>query len=150
VWFDNRNGNYGLWYKNYIVETNPVEPVVDVKCNGQDAGVTMLSSDNCTLTVECQANDFAGERCDFFIIIQSLSTGAVFTYGPYMGPKWVKSPSNQYYTGGLMDIPVTTVLDMPIDAGDYKAYVAIDSRANGSINVPTIVYMDEVDFGVTE
>jgi len=146
VWQDDRTGKYEVWYKNSIGGT----ATVDIKCNGQDSGVNLTTADKCTLTVECQANDMLGTRCDFFIIIQNLSTGAVFTYGPYTSPEWVESPSNQYYTGGLQDLPLTTVLDYRLDSGSYKAYVAIDNRANGVINVPTILYLDEVDFTVTE
>jgi len=150
VWCDDRAGNFAIWYKNCVVETPPVEPMLDIKCNGQDGGVTLTTAENCTLTVECQANDMLGERCDLFIIVQDQVMGDIYTYGPYKGPKWLKTPNNQYYTGGLIDIPTTTVLDMSIAAGSFKAYIAIDSRANGVINVPTIMYMDEVDFTVTE
>lgn len=53
--------------------------------------------------------------------------------------------------GVTMNIPFKTVLDRTLDAGSFiKAYVAIDNRANGVINVPTLVYKDDVDFAVTE
>jgi len=150
AWKDDRSGAYGVYYKKYAAGPELVNPLVDIKCNGQDAAVQVLSSENCNLTIEIQANDFLGTRCDLFVMAQKLATGVYYTYGNFNDPLWKQGPSNEFFTGPLNNVPLTVVLDQPLALGDYKAWLVLEGHANGKFNQTAIEYLDEVDFTIIE
>jgi len=144
---DREAGNKDVYFR-LGEQSGLVDPMVDVKCNGQDSGVQVAKTENCTLTIEVFAGDYLGTRCDVFVLAQNLDSGAFYSYGYYDFPKWKAVPGNEYYTGPLNDIPLKTILDQRMPVGSYKAWLILEHRANGKLNQSAIDFYDEVDITV--
>ncbi len=122
-------------------------PYVDIKCNGEDSGVVVNSGENVTLTIDAHAGYEAWTRGDAWILLRNNQTGNIFTCGPQDNPIWIYGKHNVYYSGPLFD-HVATVLDRPLAAGNYEAFLAIDLLPDGSFNPPYLWNQDVVDFVV--
>jgi|GEM_PF-469097 len=148
VFHDTRGGFDQVYYNNFYGVT--LDPVFDIKCNGLDEAVTVNSGENCTLTIECNANSWAGQGCDMWVVVEDLGSGKYYSCGPYINPTWRLGPTRALFTGALQDIPFATILDQPVAAGSYIAHFAMDNRPNSVLNVPAIMFHDLVDFVVTQ
>jgi hypothetical protein len=74
--------------------------------------------------------------------------GGYFSFdgiGPFFG--WNPGPKSVYYSGPLADMK-DVALDGPLPIGLYKAYLALDTKQNGQIDLDAIGYVDIVDFEV--
>ncbi len=124
-----------------------VYPELDVKCNGLDTDVDVYDGDAVVLTIDIEAHDFAGYRCEVWVVGICWTTGAVYTYGAYPNASWQPGGGNFFHAGGLADF-AGIVLDRPLPIGEYVCYLAIDLHCNGTIDPGTIWDFDRVDFEV--
>jgi hypothetical protein len=131
----------------YYNTSGAAYPKIDIKCNGEDAGVEIFEGANATLTIDVQAKDFAGAPCDIWVLLQDLGQGDLYSYGYYGNAIWMPGVCNVYFSGGLMDI-MDTVLDMAVPVGDYVAYLGLDTLQNGNLNIDRLYKYDMVDFSV--
>jgi hypothetical protein len=132
-----------LYYDTCSFDT--MQPWLDIKCNGGDKGVVVPSGTNTKLDFSIVAGIGESFPVDVWLVIQR--GGQYFTYDG-MGPQygWNSGLGNAYSTGPFANA-FGNCLDAAIPPGNYKAYVAFDVNANGSLNMP--VYMsDMVDFTV--
>ena len=146
AWDVSLSGDWDIYYKKGIQRQNPV---VDVKCNGEDTGVVVTKGDNCVLTFNIEARDYPNQRCDIWLIGSSSATQRYYSFGNYSSPDWRLGVGNVYSTGPLQDC-FGTMLDRPLPIGSYTVYGILDYRANGKLNVPAFWVQDEVDFTVVE
>ena len=134
----------GTFYYN---TSGAATPLIDVKCNGGDAGVEVFDGANCTVTLDIQARDFAGFPAEVWVLGVDKTSGGVFTYGEYPSAVWLPGVCNFFYGGGLMDF-AETVLDQPLPIGSYDVYGALEMSVNGQLNLPFIYKYDVVDITV--
>ena len=121
-------------------------PWLDTKCNGEDAAVTVPSGTNAKIDFSLVAGIGTGFAVDIWIVLRAPS--GVYTYdgnGPLFG--WNKGLNNAYSTGPLGNA-FGTALDNAIPKGSYTAYIAIDTKANGRLDMGSIYSYDSVDFRV--
>ena len=121
-------------------------PVLDIKCNGLDFLVIVNPGQNAKLTIDIEARGGAGVPADVWVVLKAPM--GFFSYdgaGPYSG--WNMGLNNAAYTGPLMDMNAT-VLDRTLPKGTYKAFLGIDSVADGSLTMSAVIGMDTVDFWV--
>jgi hypothetical protein len=134
------------WWMMFRFYGDPAGPMVDIKCNGGDAGVQIPVGTNAKLDFNVVASTAAGLPVDVWLGLNHPLFGW-FTYdtaGPYMG--WNLGLSAAYFTGALANMS-GTCLDFPLGIGAYKAGIGIDTTANGSFNWP-LYLIDIVDFTV--
>jgi len=124
----------------------PDFPRVDVTCNGEDAGVVVPSGVNARIDFEIYSGLGAGVPADIWVVLQSPF--GFFSYdslGPFSG--WNRGLTDVYSPGPLFDLSDTT-LDRALPAGSYRAYVGIDTKANGVLDPGSVFTYDSVDFKV--
>ena len=119
------------------------EPRIDVDCNGEDGPVEVFQGANCTITVDVQARGFLGYPVDVWIAIKAPS-GSWWTW---RFGNWYNDLGHCAWSSGLLDWS-GTVLDIPLPLGSYKAYIALETNVNGSLDLGAIYDMDVVDFDV--
>jgi len=126
----------------YYDSTGVAYPVLDIKCNGEDAGVEIYNGNNCTLTLDLQARDFAGYPVELWVaLVTPAGNWWTFQYG-----NWYPDLGHPAWQSGLLDWS-GTILDMALPLGQYKAYFALDVYINGMVDIPLYDF-DEVDFEV--
>jgi hypothetical protein len=119
-------------------------PWLDIKCNGQDKGVQVAAGTNAKLDFSLIAGIGTGYAVDVWVVMQTpLGFYCYDGSGPVMG--WNKGLSNAYNTGALGNT-FDTPLDFAAPKGSYKAYIAIDTVANGVLDRNKIYASDVVDF----
>ena len=119
-------------------------PEVDLKVNGKDGIVMIPSTQNCVIDFYVEAKDALGYNLDVLVVIKRQP----YLYYHNNGSNWVPGVGGSYYTGPLMDIPTTRVLDQPIPLGNYTAYLAIDSVPNGAPDAANLVALDQVEIQI--
>ena len=130
----------GTFYYN---DSGVANPIIDVKCNGGDGPVNVYQGVNCTITIDVQARDFVGFPVDVWIAIKAPS-GSWWTW---RFGNWYNDLGHCAWSSGLLDWS-GTVLDIPLPLGSYKAYIALETNVNGSLDLGAIYDMDVVDFDV--
>ena len=134
----------GTFYYNTSGAANPT---IDVMCNGEDGGVEVFDGNNCTVTLDIAARDFAGFPAEVWVLGLDKTTGGIFTYGEYPAAIWLPGVCNFFYGGGLMDF-AETCLDQPLPVGSYEVYGALEMSVNGQLNLPMIWDYDMVAIDV--
>jgi|GEM_PF-2303930 len=126
----------------YEMAFNPM-PQLDIKCNGEDDGVIVYAGANAVIDIDVEARQGAGYNVDLWCVIKRLPS----LYYSYNGASWGAGLGNVYYTGPLGDV-TDTILNQSVPIGSYIAYVALDTNANGTLDMGSIFDYDEVDFTV--
>jgi len=126
----------------YEISLNPF-PQLDIKCNGQESEVVVADVQKVTLTIGVEARQGAGKSIDVWCILNRKGTG---TY-TYDGTTWNKDHDSVYFSGGLNDM-FDTILDETLPVGSYIAYLGIDTKPNGLLDMDSIFDYDAVDFEV--
>jgi len=124
----------------YEILPDPM-PQLDITCNGQDAGVIVPDVSNAMLDIDIEARQGAGYNVDIWCVVQR--GGARYYYD---GATWSQTMA-AYHTGPLADV-TETILDQAVPVGSYNAYLAIDTNANGVLDMGSIFDYDVVDFTV--
>jgi len=124
----------------YEIVPDPM-PQLDIKCNGQDADVIVPDVSNAKLDIDIEARTGAGYDVDIWCVVQR---GPIRYF--YDGGTWAPTEVT-YFTGPLADV-TDTILDQLVPIGSYDAYVAIDTNANGVLDLGSILDYDVVDFTV--
>jgi hypothetical protein len=139
--------HYRIWNGTiYYDDGGPDLPSVDITCNGEDSGVSMYAGTNARVDYSFHAGIGAGVGVDLWLAIDTPI--GFFSHdgnGPYMG--WNYGLRNAFHTGPLADTN-GTCLDFALGTGNYKAFAAIDSNANGVLNMGNLYAMDVVGFDV--
>ena len=120
------------------------DPSVDIKCNGLDSGVIVKWGTNAKIDLTVTAGWAAGQSVDIWAVMKTPF--GFFSYdgfGPYYG--WNYGLLNAYFTGPLADM-TDTILDHSLPSGTYKASVAIDTNANGRLDMGSLFTQDSVVF----
>ena len=125
-----------------------LQPKVDIKCNGQDGPVVIPEGGSAVLTIDVEANDSAGTDMDVWVLFTSVDTGKRWSYNK-AASRWYRGWCFEYVTGPLDDHS-ETVLDMPLPMGAYKAYLGLDTDANGMLNIGSVLVYDMVDIDVIQ
>lgn len=125
---------------------NPAGFLVDIKANGEDAGVIINVGSNVVLTINLIADDQAGIDHDVWVLAM-VPSGNRFSYGTIPTAMWKRGWCTEYYSGPLTNIS-DTVLDSVLPTGSYKAWFGTDTDANGDLNIPAVFDSDMVDFMV--
>lgn len=125
------------------------DPSVDIKCNGEEADVTILSSNPVSLDISISAGNQFGVPHDHWVAVKT--PGGFFTYKP--GGTWVPNgvfPTSVTYTGPIFDVETFNVLNQTLPVGAYDAYIVLETPANGTLLPwpPATLYMDKVNFDV--
>jgi len=120
-------------------------PFLDVKCNGRDNGVVIPGGTSATLTISIESRDYTGFPVDIWVLAVD-ENGNGFSYSD---GRWWYGWGHAYYTRGLHDV-YETVLDRPLPAGDYSAFLVLDSRPNGDLSPLFIWDYDQVNFRVLD
>ena len=121
------------------------DPQVDIKANGGDAGVVVFEGSNVALTIKVEARGMAGTNADIWVLVKN-DAGKRWSYN-LAAARWFKGWCYEYISAPLADY-TDTVLDMPLPAGNYDAYLGIDTNMNGNLNKDAILVYDHVDIEV--
>jgi probable HAF family extracellular repeat protein len=133
------------WNQYAFVATIPPQgPWVDVKVNGENSGVVVPQATPVVLTAEVEASTGAGTGYDVWIAALA-GTNSYFTFGN--SSTWNNGLQNVYYSGPLVNINVTP-LNRTLPVGSYKAWIGLDSMANGVLDFGALTHVDMVDFQV--
>ena len=135
-----------VYYDDMALVWEQGPPTADIKVNGQDFLVMIPSGTNAKITIDIEARGSAGLPVDLWVVLKTPF--GFFSYdgaGPYSG--WNMGLNNAAFTGPLSDLQAT-VLDRIIPKGQYKAYLGIDTTADGKLTLNTIPVRDDVDFFV--
>ena len=135
-------------------ERPPTYPKIDIKCNGQDAGVIVPVADLVILTIHIDPKDVQNYPFDIWVVIKNLNTGEKRSYGPWdpCNPDsghWENGVCNFFWRGAIGSCIIDDIIykhTMPI--GSYKAWLILDLTANGNLNLPEIFMYDVVDWQV--
>jgi len=119
------------------------KPKVDIKCNDQDGGVIVAQVQKVRLAIDIEARQGAGHDADVWCIIDKVG-GTLFSYN---GSNWNSGFDSVYSSGPLSDV-TDTVLNSTLPLGNYIAYIAIDTIANGVLDMGSLYRTDSVDFEV--
>lgn len=118
------------------------QPYVDLKINGQDAGVLIGEGNNVTVDIDIEARAGAGRDVEIYIMAR---TGG----GPrsFDGTNWKAGQPVPYYAGAFMDM-TATVYDAPAPVfANYEVGLILDEKIDGVLT-PSYGRIDIVDFGV--
>lgn len=119
-------------------------PAVDVKVNGKDGTVMVPSTQNVEVDIGIEAKDALGITLDVLVVIKRHPS----LYYHHNGSSWAMGVGGSFFTGPLIDVPMTRILDQPVPIGNYTVYLAIDSVANGAPDAGNILVMDSVELQV--
>jgi formylglycine-generating enzyme required for sulfatase activity len=117
---------------------------VDIKCNGHEQGVFVPSGSNVKLTFDVTAGSGAGNTVDIWLVLKTPF--GFFSYdglGSYLG--WNYGLGNVFFTGPLADFQ-DTALDSPLPNGAYVGHIALDTWADGILDLKCVYFSDQVDF----
>ena len=119
-------------YKPTLWNSNSVFP--DIKANGSDGPVSVLSTDPVKITVTLYPGNQAGQNADWWIgVLTSLP--APNDWFTYVYPDGWKQGIHLYARTPLFELnPPLEVLDNSLPAGNYTFYFVIDALADGSAN----------------
>ena len=135
------------WNGTLYYSSGPVPASVDVKVNGEDAGVVINETDNVVIDISVNAGADAGLNSDIWVLVKS-DAGKKWSYSKAAG-RWYKGWCTEYVSEPLDDHG-ETVLDMILPIGFYDAYIGIDTDMNGMLNIAALLTYDMCDFEVKE
>ncbi len=135
---------YRIWNGTVYYETVDVD-LLDIKCNGEDANVTVSAGENATLTIDLVAGLATGIDLDVWVLAQN-SGGLTASYS-YLANRWYWGWGAVYYSGPIFDWS-DTVLNKPLPANSYTAWVALEADPDGHLDIPDIFDLDFVEFQV--
>lgn len=141
------NGATPVYYDDMSLLPGP--PSVDIKVNGSDDALQIPQADNVSLDVSISAGNQFGVNHDHWVVVKSNWGWFSYLGGGY----WANNGAFPYqaaFTGPIFDVETANVLNKTLPLGPYKAYIAVESPANGSLLPwpPPTLYMDSVDFDV--
>jgi hypothetical protein len=113
-----------------LVPEGSNDPLPDLKVNGSDGPITILASQNLTVTGALDPGGLAGVAMDWWIFVDTPL--GYYSYKPGGGGRWVKvSSPERTYNGGLMNLAPTQLLSMSnLPAGTYDFTFAVDALDN--------------------
>ncbi|MCD6305869.1 MAG: hypothetical protein J7M32_06220 [Deltaproteobacteria bacterium] len=102
-----------------------IDPLPDIKANGQDGPVTVSSSTPVSITVALDPGSYANQNADWWIAADTpfAPPGDWYTYVYPSG--WFPG-INLCAQAGLFDLSPFEMLNMTLPTGDYTFYFAID------------------------
>ncbi len=110
------------WYIDDVQITGTVRPVIpDVKVNGQDGPLFVTMYDSVNFTISLDPGGREGELVDWWVGIMS-------PYGSWMfiGQTWP-----------LIELPETSLIDIPFPPGYWFFYFILDVNPNGIMDTMT-------------
>jgi hypothetical protein len=121
----------------------PIEPVPDVKINGQDGPLSLTFGTQATLSVDLIANDYLGQSAEFWISAQA-------PFGLYWlveGTGWVPSATPvAFKTDGIIaDQGFSFDLGDSLPIGSYVYEFSVDNIVNGTLDQ---VWVDTLDMTI--
>lgn len=122
-------------------------PLLEIACNGEDQDVIVSGGDKVTLTIDVATRNYTGFRADLWVIGTSFTGGGSWSFGYHGAPSWAPGISKVYFTGGLFDFSAT-VLDRPLPVGMYIAWLAVDLKPDGWLDMDDLFDYDAVNFVV--
>jgi hypothetical protein len=134
-----------FYYDNLSLDV--MDSWLDMKCNDSDGPVSVAAGDNVKLDYSLVAGINTGNAADIWIVA-ARQGGGYYSYdgnGPING--WWPDLNHAYATGPLANA-FGTALDQAIPPGTYRAVIAIDTNANGRLDMGAIYAYDIVDFRV--
>lgn len=105
------------------------DPVPDLKVNGSDGPITILPSQNLTVTVTLDPGNQSGTRMDWWLFVDTPM--GLYSYRAGSG-NWIPGASPvRSYNGALFNVPSTTVFSMSgLSSGTYDFTWAVDALNN--------------------
>ncbi|MBU4247296.1 MAG: hypothetical protein KKD14_02925 [Verrucomicrobia bacterium] len=146
------DGNLRIWnitvdmgaYEYGSVPPNPA--VLVIKANGSSDNVIINNSDNLSITVQIDPEEFAGINVDWWVIALANSSwyylNSSMQWTPFDGNL---SNCHPVYPGALFNLPATEVLNMTgLPVGSYTFWFAVDYPMDGILNPNGQILLDKV------
>ena len=127
-----------IWELNF-------KPAPCIKANGATGIVTVNSPDTVSITVELDAQAYAGVPADWWVLVNAGSSW--FYLDSAVG--WTQAGDcRPVYQGTLGNLPALEVLNIAgLGAGSYTFYFAVDLPMNGALDLEQI-YADSVTVNI--
>ena len=113
-------------------------PVPCVKANGATGEITVNYPETATITVEMNAQAYAGTPADWWILLRAGSSW----YYLDSSMQWIPDDNMLHWQpvcrGALGNLPATPVLTGSLPRGTYDLYFAVDFPMDGLLNVEQI------------
>ncbi|MCD6305890.1 MAG: carboxypeptidase regulatory-like domain-containing protein [Deltaproteobacteria bacterium] len=119
----------------------PAVPAPDVKANGEDGTVTVPSGTRVSVAIGLDPGEQAGQWADWWVAARTP-----FGWFSYVHPNGWQPGIHWAAQAPLFTIsPLFDVLNMPLPAGSYTFYFAVDNNMDAN---PDATYVDSVDVRV--
>ena len=132
-----------VWQDTLSMSIVPVvDPVPDVKVNGQDGPVSLDYGTAVTATIALTAGDYPGELAEFWISIQTSSS----LYWYVDGSGWVASAAPVPFTTSVIaDFEFPIAFGTALPRGDYGLQFSVDNDVDGELDA---VWQDTLDLSI--
>jgi len=111
----------------------PGPPVVDIKVNGSDGPISIITGVNAAVTISLDPGNLAGTDVDVFALARNLTTGDRYWWTG--GLTWVQQiPPIAASTGAIPSIGMMEIRNTTLPVGNWRFYFGFDTVPNGSLN----------------
>ena len=109
----------------------------DIKANGSDGPITIMSTDNLSITIELSPGGYAGDNADWCLV--EAAPSGISHYLPADG-SWAPGLRNSHQ-GPLFNLGEFEVLNISgLPAGSYTFYFGVDLDMNGLLDMDQAYY----------
>ena len=116
-------------------------PIPDITVNGRDGSVTAVSGNPVSVSVTLDPGAWAGQDVDWWIGAHT-PFAAPYDWYSYVYPQGWQSGIHRFMKTPLFEIASPfEVFNMPLSAGEYTFYFAVDNNADGAAD---LTWMDSV------
>ena len=122
-------------------------PIPDITVNGRDGSVTAVSGNPVSVSVTLDPGAWAGQDVDWWIGAHT-PFAAPYDWYSYVYPQGWQSGIHRFIKTPLFEIASPfEVFNMPLSAGEYTFYFAVDNNADGAAD---LTWMDSVGVKVED
>ncbi len=123
-----------------------VPPQPDIKVNGQDESLNLLSGSPVSIDISLTSGSLQGIDADIFVGVQTVN--GIFWLKADGGWEVSSLPFEAVVTGSLSDMPLTNLMDQVILpwSGRYLFFIIVDTIANNVLD--GISYADTVEVNI--
>ncbi len=123
---------------------------MDIKANGSDGPISLLSNEYPRITIELDAGEYAGESADWWL---AVSTPHGWYYVGAQPLSWLPFPPDapatlQHPLLDLHEVDLSNTPGLPSGAGAYIFFFVVDLRMNGMLDISHLYY-DNVVVGIS-
>lgn len=147
-WLSGWSGIAPTTWLYFAIKGSPFNPITDIRVNGSDEPITIVSSDTLAVTVSVDSGVMHNNNADWWAV---ADTPFGWYYYDVVGGCMCWMPGfSVTYQGSLFNLSSFEILNISgLPGGIYTIYFGIDLNMNGSLDIDPLYY-DSVVVNITQ